>query len=243
MQTYNINIFEDTGNSHDLDNSQGYDNSQERLLDFRPTSTSTMAHELLPLHNSPDEQFQQNALLNGKTKYEEENTIIKSLEEELVSMKHKLSFVYEKDEEIGTLKGQVSQLKKETNELQSLSEDAVKLRLENKQLRDQFDLLQLQTDSSGKLALENKLLREKLQEFMDKSDTSDTEQVLLEDDIEDIEEMIDVNVPQLRSVLTKRLKDKQSQHIEALIATYGLKRKNKVKKSVMEKMLEEAIHL
>ena len=41
----------------------------------------------------------------------------------------------------------------------------------------------------------------------------------------------------------KRLKDKQTEHIENLINTYGLKNTNKVKKSVMEKMLEEAIHL
>jgi len=58
-----------------------------------------------------------------------------------------------------------------------------------------------------------------------------------------IEEMIDINIPQLRQVLSRRLKDKQSQHIEKLINSYGLKKKNKVKKSIMEKMLEEAIHL
>ena len=52
--------------------------------------------------------FQTDILINGKTKYEEENTIIKSLEEEIVSMKHKLSFVYEKDEEIAKLKGKIN---------------------------------------------------------------------------------------------------------------------------------------
>jgi hypothetical protein len=62
-------------------------------------------------------------------------------------------------------------------------------------------------------------------------------------EIEDIDEMIDINVPHLRDVLTSRLKDKQMEHIESLIESYGLRRKNQVKKSLMEKMLEEAIHI
>ena len=57
------------------------------------------------------------------------------------------------------------------------------------------------------------------------------------------EELMDVNVPQLRSVLFRRLQDKQKQHIDNLINSYELKKKNKVKKSVLEKMLEQAIHL
>ena len=55
--------------------------------------------------------------------------------------------------------------------------------------------------------------------------------------------MIDINVPHLREVLTNRLKAKQTEHIESLIESYGLRRTNQVKKSVMEKMLEEAIHI
>ena len=42
-------------------------------------------------------------------------------------MKHKLSFVYEKDEEIGKLKEQVTELKKNNTELQSLLDDSIKL--------------------------------------------------------------------------------------------------------------------
>jgi hypothetical protein len=43
--------------------------------------------------------------------------------------------------------------------------------------------------------------------------------------------------------LLTRLKDKQKDHIEKLIEQYGLKRKNRVKRSLMEEMLEQAIHL
>ena len=54
---------------------------------------------------------------------------------------------------------------------------------------------------------------------------------------------MDINIPQLRSILFTRLQDKQTKHIDNLIDSYNLKNMNKVKKSVLEKMLEEAIHL
>jgi len=237
MQSYSINIFDDIDNGI----TNGITNGKKDL-DFRPTSTSQSANEFLPLNNDNvfhnDQRFQQNALLNGKTKYEEENTIIKSLEEEIVSMKHKLSFVYEKDEEIGTLKEEINSLKKEKVELQSLSEDAIKLRLETKQIHDQ---LQSQVDIINKLETENKLLKEISKETSTNEIDKITDKITHE--IEEIDELMDVNIPRLRNILLKRLKDKQTEHIENLINTYGLKNTNKVKKSVMEKMLEEAIHL
>jgi len=219
----NINIFDDSG-------------------DFtRPPSVSPK--DLMPLNNNnPNERFQTDILINGKTKYEEENTIIKSLEEEIVSMKHKLSFVYEKDEEIAKLKEQINEFKKEKVGLERLSKDSTELRLTNKHIRDELDLLKLNQTNNGKLEAENHLLREKLKEL---TNDDEVEELLIEDieNVDNIEELIDVNVPKLRHVLFQRLKDKQSQHIEDLITSYGLRNKNKVKKSVMEKMLEEAIHL
>lgn len=216
MESYSINIFEDISN-------------HTTSLDFRPTSTSQLANEFLPLHNQ-DERFKQNALINGKTKYEEDNTIIKSLEEEIVSMKNKLSFVYDKDEEIGTLKQEITSLKKDNIELQNLSEDSSIIRLENKQLQEQ---LKIQIDKNNKLDTENILLKE-----ISMNDTDPKTH-----NIEEIDELMDVNIPKLRSVLLLHLEDKQKEHIENLINTYGLKNTNKVKKSIMGKMLEEAIHL
>ena len=55
-------------------------------MDFRPTSTSISAPDLLPLNNnSTDFRFKQNQLING-TQFEQSNTIIKSLEEEIVTI-------------------------------------------------------------------------------------------------------------------------------------------------------------
>ena len=172
------------------------------------------------------------------------------MEEEIVNMKHKLSFVYEKDEEIGKLKGTVNDLKKEIKELMSSSNECIKLRLEVEQMKDQLDFQNLQTNQQDKLMKENKLLKDKLKEFTkeEEEEHSITDITTITDFLSDSEEdneeeLMDVNVPHLRKVLFNRLRDKQAHHIEGLINTYNLKKKNKIKKSVLEKLLEQAIHL
>jgi len=242
-----INIFDGLSTSRTM-GSRG-------IPDFalpKKNDNSVLSNDLLPLHNK-DDRFQTDIQLNGKTRFEETNTIIKSLEEEIVNMKHKLSFVYEKDTEIGKLKELVNGLKKDNKELQRSSQESIKLRMENKQLKDQLDLVSMKDNQSDKLLSENKLLNNKIKELT-KEDPSITDITDIlsdsdegadgstkEDSLE--EEMMDINIPQLRKVLLSRLKDKQSAHIDNLINSYNLKKKNKVKKSVLERMLEEAIHL
>ena len=238
-----INIFEGISTSRTMGN--------KGIPEFalhKKNDTSTLARDLLPLHNKKDDRFQTDIQLNGKTRFEEKNTIIKSLEEEIVNMKHKLSFVYEKDEEIGKLKGTVNDLKKEIKELQSYSSECIKLRLENKNLKDQLDLQSMNKNTNDKLVSENMNLKDKIKELTNEDNTITDITEFISDDDDDLsyesdEELMDVNVPQLRSVLFRRLQDKQKQHIDNLIISYDLNRKNKVKKSVLEKMLEQAIHL
>jgi len=246
----NINIFGDYNSSKTVAN--------KGIAEFSiPTrnDTAVLAKDLLPLHNKTDDRFQTDVLINGKTHFEETNTIIKSLEEEIVTMKHKLSFVYEKDEEIGKLREQINQLKKDNKGLQGSSQSLLKLRLEHKQVKDQLDMVSMKHHNNDKLLSENKLLRNKLKELTKDDDVAGDNDSLLIEEIDDFddsdvsnddsesEEMMDINIPQLRTVLGRRLRDKQTQHIDNLIESYNLKKKNKVKKSTMEKMLEEAIHL
>lgn len=247
MQSYSIDIFNDS-----VETSQ---KTTDPLLTFRPESTSLNAPELLPLNNSPDTRFEQNRLLNGKTKYEETNTIIKSLEEEIVTMKHKLSFVYEKDEEIAKLKDELNTLKKENTELQNDLDGNVKLKIENSRLSDELQLIKEKLNHYEKLSKENKLLKQKLKMRTSKfdkkviEDIQQIEDISISDDdddidiVEPVDEMINIDIRHLRQVLLTRLKSKQIEHIESLITIYGLKRKNQVKRSVMERMLEEAIHM
>tara|TARA_Y100000389_G_C17464094_1_gene524094 strand:+ start:2696 stop:3436 length:741 start_codon:yes stop_codon:yes gene_type:complete len=240
-----INIFEGISTSRTMAN--------KGIPDFllpKKNDSSILGKDLLPLHNKKDDRFKTDIQLNGKTRFEESNTIIKSLEEEILTMKHKLSFVYEKDEEIGKLKGTINDLKKENKELQNYSSECMKLRMENKQLT-------LNYEQNNKLMKENKSLKEKIKGLIKQdehsitditditdfvSDDSDYDSDYGSDDYDE-EPLIDINIQQLRSVLFNRLQSVQKKHIDTLIRSYGFKKKNKVKKSVLEQMIEQAIHL
>jgi hypothetical protein len=263
MTSFSIDIFDDKNSNTSTDNlinssiNPSFNHNMgesTNKLNFRAENSSILATELLPVNNN-DERFKQNQLINGKTRYEQENTIIKSLEEEIVNMKHKLSFVYEKDEEIGKLNEDIMSLKKQLSEAISYSEDVLTLRLENNKLSDEILLLQTKlkeqnlnnelTNNNLIIKLNDKIesLEDELKSKSNITPPGKSKVIDKINDIEDIDEMIDINVPHLREVLTNRLKDKQLEHIESLIETYGLRRTNQVKKSVMEKMLEEAIHI
>ena len=80
----------------------------------------------------------------------------------------------------------------------------------------------------------------------DKKVIEDIQQIedisISDDDDIDIVEPVDVvnvniDIRHLRQVLLTRLKSKQIEHIESLITIYGLKRKNQVKRSVMERIV------
>uniref|UniRef100_A0A6C0CEZ9 Uncharacterized protein n=1 Tax=viral metagenome TaxID=1070528 RepID=A0A6C0CEZ9_9ZZZZ len=267
MSSFSIDIFDSNNSNNTIVNSSINPSFNHNIgestnkLNFRPESSSISAPDLLPINNN-DERFKQNQVINGKTRYEQDNTIIKSLEEEIVNMKHKLSFVYEKDEEIGKLNEEIISLKKQLEGYISYSEEVVSLRLENNKLNGEILLLQnklkqellvnesLTNDSTSEdndlikqlnekiELLESELLKNELKGKNIISNSTISKTV-----IEDIDEMIDINVPHLREVLTNRLKTKQMEHIETLIDSYGLRRTNQVKKSVMEEMLEQAIHI
>jgi len=209
----------------------------------KKNDSSILSKDLLPLHNKKDERFQQNMHLNGKTNFEQSNNMIKSLEDEIVSLKHKMTFVYEKDTEIGKLKGTIIDLKKEIKEFQHMTSEVLKLRMENKELT-------LNYEQNNKLMKENKSLKEKVKGLINQDEHSITDitDFVSDDsdyDSDDYEEepLMDVNIQQLRSVLFNRLQSVQKKHIDTLIRSYGFKKKNKVKKSVLEQMIEQAIHL
>jgi len=217
MSAFTIDIFgeNDVANVSSIPTFNHNIGVSSNSLTVRPVSSTMSAPDLLPLNNN-DERFKQNQLINGKTQYEQDNTIIKSLEEEIVNMKQKLSFVYEKDEEIANLTDETLSLKKQLSETLSYSEEAIKLRLENNRLSDDIYSLQTkikQTYDSNELItneLKNTIkLHETELEKHDNGNTSNENTI--------VDELMDINIPQLRVVLIERLKTKQMEHIDSLI--------------------------
>ena len=69
--------------------------------------------------NDNYERLQNNIFLNKRESYDDSNKIINSLNEELLSLKRKMKFVYEKDKEIQTLKQKIIEIQNANKDIDS----------------------------------------------------------------------------------------------------------------------------
>ena len=79
------------------------------------------------LNKAKPNRFETDIMLNGKTKFQDSNTIINSLQDEILTLKEKMKFVYEKDEEIQKLKYEIDKMNKEASELASNQQELFRL--------------------------------------------------------------------------------------------------------------------
>ena len=92
---------------------------------------------------------------------------------------------------------------------------------------DKQHSLKQELSSLSKVKEENFHLKEKLKDDEDSSK----------------EEKIPIDVTKIKRILFTRLKDYHEKHIDDLIVQYDLNKKKEIDKSVMEKILLEAIHV
>ena len=221
--------------------------------------------------NKPVNRFDTDILLNSKESFDSNNQKLNSLHEEILSLKRKLTIIPEKDEEIQSLKCDLEKQNDQSNINSVLSSELNKLKLDNQQLRDNYDRLQLENMNNQKLQQENNMLKKKLlglNQQLKKEEQSkeqskgqskgqskeqskgqskeysetDIEDIMTEDYVKESEE-ISINVPELKKILSNRLKSYHEKHIDNLIDTYNLQNKNSIEKETMEKILLEAIHI
>jgi hypothetical protein len=175
----------------------------------------------IPLrNNSVTDRFEENTFINHKESFENNNSRINSLNEEIREYKEKLRTLYEKEEEIRSLKAECETLQKEVDECN-------KAKGENNFLRNENSRLKQELSSLSKVKAENFLLKEKMNDDEDSSK----------------EEQITIDITKIKKVLFTRLKDYHEKHIDGLIDQYDLTKKKEIDKSVMEKILLEAIHV
>lgn len=223
-------------------------------------SNNTKASEL---DNKPINRFDTDILLNSKESFENNNNRINSLQEEILSLKRKLNIIPEKDEKIQEQKCEIEKLNDQIILNSSIQVELEKLKSENKTLRDNYDRLQLENMNNNKLKQENDMLKQKIihlhsqlkkQEIEDNFSESDIQDIMTEDYEENLEieaykenkqdkEKIEINIIQLKNVLSNRLKSYHDKHIEKLIDTYNLRDKTEIEKETMERLLLEAIHI
>ena len=175
----------------------------------------------IPLrNNSVTDRFEENTFINHKESFENNNSRINSLNEEIREYKEKLRTLYEKEEEIRSLKDDVGSLQKEVDECN-------KAKGENNFLRNENSRLKQELSSLSKVKEENLYLKEKSKDNEDSSK----------------EEQIPIDITKIKTILFTRLKDYHEKHIDDLIDQYDLTKKKEIDKSVMEKILLEAIHV
>tara|TARA_Y100000817_G_C16771016_1_gene506090 strand:+ start:296 stop:1030 length:735 start_codon:yes stop_codon:yes gene_type:complete len=217
-------------------------------------SNNTKANDL---DNKPINRFDTDILLNSKESFDSNNQKLNSLQEEILSLKRKLSIIPEKDEEIQSLKCEIEKLNDQNDINSALSSEVNKLKLDNQGLRDNYDRLQLENMNNQKLQQENNMLKRKIIDLNKKIKSEKNEEEFSDSEIADImtedyeedkleindTEKIQINVPQLKQILSNRLKSYHEKHIDNLINLYNLKGKESIEKETMEKLLLEAIHI
>ena len=224
--------------------------------DVTRPSNILSSKDLVPTKTHED-RFQTDIIINGKTNFEKDNTIISSLNDEIVSLKEKMRFVTEKDEKIHKLQLEITSLKKDNIDNNRIKEENNKYRVENKKLRDEADNIRIQLTRLHSLESENSNLKSKLVEYHKQLEDQKVEkkekvegfsiEEILEDEEETIEvvqePLIPIDVNQLKDVLFNRLQTCHEKHIDELITTYDLHSKSKISKKTLEELLKQAIHM
>lgn len=220
-------------------------------------SNNTKANSL---DNKPVNRFDTDILLNSKESFESNNSRLNSLQEEILSLKRKLNIIPEKDEKIQEQKCEIEKLNDQITLNSSIHSELQKLKSENKTLRDNYDRLELENMNNNKLKQENNMLKKKIielnsqlkkKEIEDEFSESEIQDIMTEDYEDNLDnstnkekvEKIEINIIQLKNVLSNRLKSYHDKHIENLIDTYNLRGKTEIDKEIMEKLLLEAIHI
>ena len=194
--------------------------------------------------NDGYERLQNNIYLNKKESYDDSNKLINSLNEELLSLKRKMKFVYEKDEEIQKLKNKINEL--QSNNINSQD----KCQTENITLR--FSLSSLEEKNKEYLNRINELISsenkevELLNELKKDNSLLKRELNLLkkrEDfDVEvKVKEKVKVDIQKLKRILSKKLENKREDKINRLLKEYNIVDKKEIDKNIIEKLIKETI--
>ena len=189
-------------------------------------------------------RLESNIYLNKRESYDDSNKLINSLNEELLSLKRKMKFVYEKDEEIQKLKNKINEL--QSNNINSQD----KCQTENITLR--FSLSSLEEKNKEYLNRINELISsenkevELLNELKKDNSLLKRELNLLkkrEDfDVEvKVKEKVKVDIQKLKRILSKKLENKREDKINRLLKEYNIVDKKEIDKNIIEKLIKETI--
>ncbi|MBD27622.1 MAG: hypothetical protein CMO38_00040 [Verrucomicrobiaceae bacterium] len=141
------------------------------------------------------ERFNADISIHGRTKYEDKDNMIHSLQEEINTMKYKMTFYFEKEKEIQELKETVKKLEEEIKKINKYKGLIVTLKKKNDYITDEYRKLLLEINDFERIKEENKLLQDKLNSLsQEKDDKLPTEKKSLDMIIEEITNELNDNI-------------------------------------------------
>ena len=208
--------------------------------------------------NDTYERLQSNIFLNKRESYDDSNKIINSLNEELLSLKRKMKFVYEKDTEIEKLKQKIIEIgntnsgsdNKYKNENIALIGINKSLEEKNSEYLSQIEASLFEEkevdkdnikykDELNDLKKQNSLLKKKLYKYENQVDIEEDIDTINFDIKPKIEEKIIVDIEKLKKILDTKLKMKKENKIDEIFEKYGIIDKKSVNKDKINKILKE----
>lgn len=210
--------------------------------------------------NDKYERLQKTSYINTRESYDDSNKIINGLNEEILSLKRKMKFVFEKDKEIEKLKYKITELEnigknsdsKYLNENIALKQLNESLTIKNKEYLDQIevslfnereenDMIQKYRDEIvelkdiiANLTKENTILKReqnRKDNFNKDLDTIDF------DVIAKYDEKINVDIEKFNSILKKKFRNK---NYDKILVKYGL-HDNDSNKMISKNMMNDII--
>lgn len=221
--------------------------------------------------NDKYERLQTTSYINTRESYDDSNKIINGLNEEILSLKRKMKFVFEKDKEIEKLKYKINELEnvgknmdsKYLNENIALKQLNESLTIKNKEYLDQIeaslfnereenDMIQIYKneilelkDIISDLTKENSILKRKMNRKKDDYIKNDLDKDLdtIEFDVEPkYDEKVNVDIEKFKSILKKKFKNK---NYDKILIKYGLydneKYDNDTNKKISKNMMNDII--
>jgi len=209
------------------------------------------------------ERLQNNILLNKRESYADSNKIINDLNEELLSLKRKMKFVFERDKEIERLKMKINEYERgeRDNDSKSINENiALKQINETLNTKNMEYLSQIEaslfedkkTDTNiqkykdeindfksinDKLMKENSILKRQIKR--QKDDFDDDLDTIHFDIKPKIDEKIVVDIERLKSIIDSKLKQKNTDKIEDTFKKYGIRDKKNINREKINTLLKE----
>ena len=172
-----------------------------------------------------------NISVNKKESFDDQNKTINSLNEQILDLKRKMTFVTEKDKEIQQLKDKNKELKNENAILdQQIKDNNLKLN-DNNELNDEIKELQK----------ENSLLRRELHQLKNKKEEIDVEETIDFDVEVKVVEKVKVDINKLKQLIHSKLKNKQDKKVNELLNKHNITNNKEVDKDIISSLIKSLI--